>query len=86
MPLSKLAKRPLTSYRLGVRSLIVTENVTVDGVIDLAAGWFDPLAEDVDQSDITAANAEHREAADDHARGTLTEPGLCALSLSTVRP
>jgi len=47
-----------------VRKLVVTENMTVDGVIDMAAGWFDPLAEDVDQSDITAANTEHREAAD----------------------
>ena len=43
-----------------MRSLIVTENVTVDGVMDLAGGWFDPMAEDVDQSDITAANTEHR--------------------------
>jgi dihydrofolate reductase len=56
--------RPFTSYRLGVRSLIVTENVTVDGVMDLSAGWFDPLDDDVDHSDINAANAEHREAAD----------------------
>jgi dihydrofolate reductase len=47
-----------------MRSLIVTENVTVDGVMDLAGGWFDPMAEDIDQSDITAANAEHRGAAD----------------------
>ncbi len=47
-----------------MRKLVVTENVTVDGVIDLAGGWFDPLARDVDQSDITAATTEHREAAD----------------------
>jgi dihydrofolate reductase len=49
---------------MGMRKLVVTENMTVDGVIDLAAGWFDPLAEDVDQSDITAATTEHRQAAD----------------------
>ncbi|MFI0408053.1 dihydrofolate reductase family protein [Actinomadura sp. 3N508] len=47
-----------------MRKLVVTENITVDGVIDMAEGWFDPLAEDVDQSDITAATTEHREAAD----------------------
>lgn len=47
-----------------MRKLVVTENITVDGVIDLAGGWFDPLATDVDQSDVTAASAEHREAAD----------------------
>ena len=47
-----------------MRKLVVTENITLDGVIDMAAGWFDPLNEDVDQSDITAANTEHMEAAD----------------------
>lgn len=47
-----------------MRKLVVTENITVDGVIDMADGWFDPLATDVDQSDITAAIAEHRDAAD----------------------
>ena len=47
-----------------MRKLVVTENITVDGVIDLAAGWFDPLAKNVDQSDIIAANAEHSAAAD----------------------
>jgi dihydrofolate reductase len=46
-----------------MRKLVVTENITVDGVIDLSGGWFDPL-NDVDQSDITAATTEHREAAD----------------------
>jgi dihydrofolate reductase len=47
-----------------MRKLVVTENITLDGVIDMAEGWFDPLDEDVDQSDITSANTEHREAAD----------------------
>jgi len=47
-----------------MRKLAVTENITLDGVIDMAKGWFDPLNEDFDQSDITAANTEHREAAD----------------------
>jgi hypothetical protein len=40
-----------------MRNLVVTENMTVDGVIDMAAGWFDPLAEDIDQSDITVDTA-----------------------------
>jgi dihydrofolate reductase len=47
-----------------MRTLVVTENITVDGVIDMAAGWFDPLAEDVDQSDLTAATAAPSAAAD----------------------
>ena len=47
-----------------MRTLVVTENMTLDGVIDMSAGWFDPLNENVDQSDITAANKEHQQAAD----------------------
>jgi dihydrofolate reductase len=47
-----------------MRKLVVTENITLDGVIDMAEGWFDPLNENVDQSDLTAATAEHRAAAD----------------------
>jgi dihydrofolate reductase len=46
-----------------MRKLVVTENITLDGVIDLAEGWFDPLDKEVDQHDLTA-NIEHREAAD----------------------
>lgn len=47
-----------------MRKLVVTENITLDGVIDMSGGWFDPLDDDADQSDIAAANAEHREGAD----------------------
>ncbi|QJY45310.1 dihydrofolate reductase family protein [Pseudonocardia broussonetiae] len=45
-----------------MRTLAVTENITLDGVIDMSGGWFDPLA--AGQDDITAAGAEHRAAAD----------------------
>jgi dihydrofolate reductase len=47
-----------------MRRLVVTENITLDGVIDMSGGWFDPLDPELDQSDITAATTEHREAAD----------------------
>jgi dihydrofolate reductase len=48
-----------------VRDLIVTENITLDGVIDASANWFDPAgADDVDRSDQLAALTEQREAAD----------------------
>lgn len=47
-----------------MRKLVITENTTADGVIDMSGGWFDPLAEDTDQTDIVAATAEHRSAAD----------------------
>jgi dihydrofolate reductase len=56
-----------------VRDLIVTENITLDGVIDAAGGWFAPAGEDdVDQSDVIAAIAEQREAADAFLTGRVT--------------
>jgi dihydrofolate reductase len=45
-----------------MRKLIVTENMTLDGVIDLAGGWFDPLA--AGQADMAAVTAEHSRGAD----------------------
>jgi dihydrofolate reductase len=48
-----------------MRDLIITENITLDGVIDATEGWFDPAGEeDVDQSDVIAAVREQSEAAD----------------------
>lgn len=48
-----------------MRKLVVTENVTLDGVIDASGGWFSPAGDDgTDQSDIVAAIAGHRAAAD----------------------
>ena len=47
-----------------MRKLVVTENVTLDGVMDLSEGWFEPLNADVDQSDIAAASRQHQKAAD----------------------
>ncbi|HEY0454200.1 dihydrofolate reductase family protein [Actinophytocola sp.] len=56
-----------------MRELIVTENITLDGVIDAAAGWFAPAgAAGVDQSDVIAAIAEHRAAADGFLVGRVT--------------
>jgi len=28
-----------------MRTLVVTQNITLDGVIDAAGGWFDPTAD-----------------------------------------
>jgi dihydrofolate reductase len=47
-----------------MRKLVITENTTLDGVIDMAAGWFDPFGDDVNRPDIAEASREHREAAD----------------------
>jgi dihydrofolate reductase len=55
-----------------VRTLVVTENITADGVIDMAGGWFDPLADGTDQSDLAAATAEHSAAADAVLLGRVT--------------
>ena len=56
-----------------MRDLIVTENITLDGVIDASAGWFN-VANDarVDQSDLVAALREQSEAADAVVFGRVT--------------
>jgi dihydrofolate reductase len=48
-----------------MRDLIVTENITLDGVIDASGGWFS-VANDAtdDQSDLVATLREHSQAAD----------------------
>jgi dihydrofolate reductase len=47
------------------RRLVVTENMTIDGVIDAAEGWFSPAgANGADSSDIEATVNEHMERQD----------------------
>lgn len=56
-----------------MRQLIVTENITLDGVIDAAEGWFEPAGDDeVDQTDIVAALGEQSKAADAVLFGRVT--------------
>jgi dihydrofolate reductase len=45
-----------------MRDLVVTENITVDGVIEATEGWFNPG--DADLSDVMEVVKEQREAAD----------------------
>ena len=54
-----------------MRDLIVTENITLDGVIDASAGWFS-VANDpgVDQSDVVAVLGEQSQ-----GRPTLSSSG-----------
>jgi dihydrofolate reductase len=49
-----------------MRDLIVTENMTLDGVAETTADWFDPAGADpdVDLSDVVEALRVQREAAD----------------------
>ena len=58
-----------------MRDLIVTENITLDGVIEAADGWFGPADTDADavgDSDLVDALAEQREAADAFLVGRVT--------------
>ena len=56
-----------------MRKLVVTENITLDGVIDASEGWFAPAGdEEVDQSDINEALREQAEAADALLLGRVT--------------
>jgi dihydrofolate reductase len=55
-----------------MRTLVVTENITLDGVIDAAEGWFSPAEGDTDQSNLIAAIAEHSAAADAFLVGRVT--------------
>jgi dihydrofolate reductase len=47
-----------------MRKLIITENITIDGVIDLSGGWFMPPEDPNDEPDILAANQRHDRTAD----------------------
>jgi dihydrofolate reductase len=56
-----------------MRDLIVTENITLDGVIEMAGDWFSPATQaEADQSDLVAALREQREAADAFLTGRVT--------------
>lgn len=57
-----------------MRRLIVTQNVTLDGVIDAAGGWFGPAGDDAggDLSDVETALREQRERADAFLVGRIT--------------
>ena len=55
-----------------MRKLIVTENITVDGVIDASGGWFDPADGSVDTSDLVETIGEHMRAADAFLVGRVT--------------
>jgi dihydrofolate reductase len=56
-----------------VRDLIVTQNITLDGVIDAAEGWFSPAGDDdADQSDIIEALGEQSRRSDALLVGRVT--------------
>ena len=61
-----------------MRDRIVTENITLDGVIDATEGWFDPAGGEDDVSDVETALRKQREAADALLLGRVTYEGFSA--------
>lgn len=56
-----------------MRTLAVTENITLDGVIDATEGWFAPAGEEnADQSDLNEALRQQAAAADAVLLGRVT--------------
>jgi dihydrofolate reductase len=55
-----------------MRRLVVTQNITVDGVIEATDDWFAPADAETDHSDVVAVVAEHRAAADAFLVGRVT--------------
>jgi len=53
------------------RDLIVTENITLDGVVDASEGWF-TVTDYGDRSDMSAVEKAHRESADAVLFGRVT--------------
>ena len=54
------------------RTLVVTENMTVDGVIDATAGWFSAAGADDDSSDLVAILGRQMQAQDALVLGRVT--------------
>ena len=52
--------------------MIVTENITLDGVIEATEGWFAPAGGEDDVSDVETALRKQREAADALLLGRVT--------------
>ncbi len=55
-----------------MRDLIVTENITLDGVIEATQGWFAPAGGKDDLSDVETALRKQHEAADALLLGRVT--------------
>jgi dihydrofolate reductase len=56
-----------------MRPLVVTENMTLDGVIDAEGGWFLPSGEtQIDESDVVAALQDQAAASDGFLTGRVT--------------
>jgi hypothetical protein len=71
--LERLAECDNAKRRLSrLRDLIITENITVDGVIEATGGWFAPAGGESAMADLENALAEQRDAADALLLGKVT--------------
>lgn len=55
-----------------MRRLVVTQNITVDGVIDGEGGWFDPTADTAQGRELAEMTREHAAASDGFLVGRVT--------------
>ena len=47
-----------------MRHIVVTQNITLDGVVDNTRSWFDPTADTQQGRELAATTAEHAAASD----------------------
>ena len=67
----------------GTRTLAITQNITVDGAIEMLTNWFDPQGQgDLDMSDLQEENHRQSSQAGDRDRrirsGGSRQPGFHA--------
>ncbi|MFC7545122.1 dihydrofolate reductase family protein [Plantactinospora sp. GCM10030261] len=55
-----------------MRRLVVTQNITLDGIVDNAKSWFDPTADTPQNRELQQVTAEHSAASDGFLVGRVT--------------
>ena len=50
-----------------MRHIVVTQNITLDGIVDNTLSWFDPTADTQQGRELAAITAEHAAAPDRRA-------------------
>lgn len=55
-----------------MRRIVVTENVSLDGVVDNSRSWFDPTADTAQNRELAAITADHAAASDGFLVGRVT--------------
>ena len=68
-----------------MRDVIVTENITLDGVIEATEGWSEAAGGEDDVSDVETALREQREAADALLLGRVTFRAVARLLAAADR-